>query len=178
MSPLLQHPLGVELALLGFVRSEPMHGYEIYRRLSDTPELWLVWRMKQGRLYALLGRLEDEGMLRAELELQEGRPARKVLHLTPNGAAAFESWLVRPVKQPREMRLEFMLKLYFAIEDGLETVTRLCRAQRDECARWLAVQSDKAGDHPYMRIVRSYRRSHIEAISNWLAELPRVVAVK
>ena len=50
MSPLLQTPLSVELALLGFVRHEPHHGYEIYRRLSETPEFKLIWRVKQSRL--------------------------------------------------------------------------------------------------------------------------------
>ena len=40
------------LALLGFVRRQPRHGYDIYRQLSQAPELRAVWRVKQSRLYA------------------------------------------------------------------------------------------------------------------------------
>lgn len=172
MSPLLQSPLTVEYALLGFVRREPLHGYEIYRRLVETPELQLIWRVKQSRLYALLARLEDDGLLRATHEPQDGRPPRKVYHLTPEGEAAFGRWLIEPVRLPREMRLEFMLKLYFAQEEGAETVRRLVEAQQIVSERWLAVWvGDQAGGSSFGRDVLRYRRKHIEAIQAWLASL-------
>ena len=50
------------LALLGFVRQQPSHGYDIYRQLMQSPELRLIWRVKQSRLYALLARLEEAGL--------------------------------------------------------------------------------------------------------------------
>lgn len=172
MSPLLPAPLNVEHALLGFVRHEPMHGYEIHRRLRETPELSLIWRMKQSRLYALLARLEDEGLLRATHEPQDGRPPRKVFHLTAEGEAAFGRWLIEPVRLPREMRLEFMLKLYFAGEEGAEIAGKLIREQRAVCRRWLATRADDgAAASQFGRAVRLYRRKHIEAIQDWLASL-------
>jgi len=172
MSPLLQSPLDVELALLGFVRREPLHGYEIYRRLLETPELHLVWRMKQSRLYALLTRLEGEGLLQATREQQGSHPPRKVYHLTPAGEAAFGRWLVEPVRLPRKMRLEFMLKLYFAGAEGAETVMTLVQAQQLVCAAWPAAGvDDEAVGSAFGRAVRLYRRKHIEAIRGWLAEL-------
>lgn len=171
MSPLLQSPFSVELALLGFVRHQSCHGYEVYRRLSETPELRMIWRMKQSRLYALLSRLEEDGLLRATLESQDGRPPRKVYHLTTAGENAFDRWLVQPVQLPREMRLEFMLKLYFA-QDEPAAVARLIRGQQEVCARWLATQeSDNEESATFIRAVRAYRRSHIRAIRDWLAWL-------
>lgn len=172
MSPLLQSPLDVELALLGFVRREPLHGYEIYRRLSETPELHLIWRMKQSRLYSLLARLEDEELLQATHEQQGNHPPRKVYHLTPEGELAFKRWLVEPVRLPREMRLEFMLRLYFAGMEGVETAIALIQAQQSVCAGWPAIWTDdKAAGSAFGRAVRLYRRKHIEAIREWLAEL-------
>jgi DNA-binding PadR family transcriptional regulator len=170
MSPLLQSPLSVELALLGFVRCEPHHGYDIYRRLTETPELRLIWRVKQSRLYALLSRLEEEGLLRATLEPQDRRPSRKVYSLTPAGESAFRRWLAQPVQLPREMRLEFMLKLYFAGQEP-EATALLVRRQQEVCARWLATQESDDSTQPYVRAVRRYRRGHIEAIGDWLAWL-------
>lgn len=163
--------LSVELALLGFVRRRPSHGYELYHELSHTPELRLVWRMKQSRLYALLARLEEGGLLRATLQPQETRPPRKVFHLTARGEAAYREWLEQPVAQPREMRLAFMLKLYFAMEEGQETAVRLIERQQAVCAGWLATQANDP-EAPFPRAVRAYRRAHIEAIRDWLASLP------
>lgn len=173
MSPLLQSALTVEYALLGFVRREPLHGYEVYRRLVETPELHLIWRMKQSRLYALLARLEDEGLLRATYEPQDNRPPRKVYHLTPEGETAFSRWLVEPVRLPREMRLGFMLKLYFAREGDAGTVKKLVENQQSVCDGWRTMWAgDAATMSPFGRDVLRYRRKHVEMIKGWLASLP------
>jgi DNA-binding PadR family transcriptional regulator len=171
MSKLTTASPPVELALLGFLRHGPSHGYEIYHQLSRASELRVVWRMKQSRLYALLGRLEEQGLLRATLEPQETKPPRKVFHLTAQGEAAYREWLEQPVDQPREMRLAFMLKLYFAMQEGGEPTLRLIERQRTVCAEWLEVQAG-ASDEPFIRAVRGYRRAHIGAIRDWLASLP------
>ena len=155
------------LALLGFVRQQPRHGYDIYRQLSQSPELRAVWRVKQSRLYALLARLEAAGLLGATAEPQDGRPPRKVFHLTEAGAAAFAAWLTRPVAQPRDIRLEFMLKLYFALQDGGETAARLVERQRAVCAGWSVDKGATAGA-PFARAVTEYRRAHVRAIGAWL----------
>lgn len=172
MSPLLQTPLTIEYALLGFMHDEALHGYEINRRLSETHELRLVWRVKQSRLYALLSRLEDEGLLAATLEPQDGRPPRKVYHLTAAGRRAYDRWLTQPVQLPREMRLEFMLKLYFSLQEGPQTATWLIERQLEVCDRWLATQAGSETPGTFARAVRRYRRGHIEAIREWLARLP------
>ena len=44
MSPMIRQPLTIEYALLGFLRQQPRHGYEIYQQLSDPTGLGLVWR--------------------------------------------------------------------------------------------------------------------------------------
>lgn len=155
------------LALLGFVRRQPRHGYDIYRQLTQSPELRPVWRVKQSRLYALLARLEDAGLLRATAEPADGRPPRKVFHLTAAGAAAFAEWLAQPVAQPRDIRLEFMLKLYFALQEGGETAARLVERQRAVCAGWL-VEKSSAAEAPFAQAVTAYRRAHVRAIGEWL----------
>src|SRR5689334_12879542 len=112
--PRVKDPLTLEYALLGFIQMEPIHAYEIHQRLEQTEMVGLVWRLKQRQLYALLERLEAEGYLASTTELQENRPPRRMLHLTPSGAAAFQRWLTLPVEHGRDFRQEFMVKLYFA----------------------------------------------------------------
>ena len=163
------------LAVLGFVRPRASHGYDIYRQLTGSAELRRVWQMKQSRLYALLARLEELGLLLATVEPSDGHPPRKVFHLTAAGAAAFERWLAEPVAQPREMRLEFMLKFYFALRDGPETARRLVSAQQATCAAWPDMRPDPA-DGPFLSAVVAYRRAHIAAIHDWLAALAAELA--
>ncbi len=89
MSPQHRATLSTELSLLGFLRLRPMHGYEIHSCLADPSGLNGLWQVKLGRLYALLGRLELQGYVTAEIEPQGDRPPRKVFSLTPAGTAAY-----------------------------------------------------------------------------------------
>jgi len=160
---------GCLLAILGFVRREPRHGYAIYQQLNRS-ELRAIWRLKQSRLYAMLARLEDADFLRTTSESYAGRPSRKVFHLTEAGASAFEKWLEQPVAHPRDVRLEFMLKLYFALEAGNESATQLIARQRAVWAAWIE-DIPAAEDSAFVQVVAAYRRAHILAIGNWLAGL-------
>ncbi|MBX7250839.1 MAG: PadR family transcriptional regulator [Candidatus Promineofilum sp.] len=163
-------PASLELALIGFVEDAPRHGYEIYQLLTGTPELHRIWRMKQSRLYAMLARLEDAELLRSDVVMQAGRPPRKLLRPTEAGASAFQTWRTQPVAQPREMRLEFMLKLYFALRHTPQTAQQLVSAQQAVCAGWPEMRPDPA-DGPFLHAVVVYRRAHIAAIRDWLASL-------
>lgn len=154
------------LALLGFLRREPSYGYEIYQRLNRS-DLRDIWRLKQSRLYAMLARLEAAGLLWATAEPGDGRPPRKVFHLTEAGANAFRDWLEQPVGHPRDVRLEFMLKLYFAVEAGGETAAQLIARQQATGVIWLRERRAASGG-AFSQAVAAYRQAHIEAIVNWL----------
>ncbi|MEZ4517840.1 MAG: PadR family transcriptional regulator [Chloroflexota bacterium] len=171
MSPLRQSPLSTELALLGFLRSRPMHGYEIYQLLADSQGLDGIWRMKLSRLYAILGRLEDHQYIVAHTEAQGDRPPRKMFSLTAAGEEVFLEWLTTPVRQPRAMRLEFMLKLYFARLESSLVATQLVALQRRQCVEWLSgplVASGTEESAEFRAVVSRYRHGQIVAIGEWL----------
>lgn len=171
--------LTVEYALLGFVYEQPTHGYEIYQQLSDPQGLWQVWRMKQSQLYALLTKLEDEGYLMTTLQPQEARPPRKVYSLTAVGRAIFEQWLITPVTHGRQMRLEFLAKLYFAYRQGTAVVQPLLEQQIWACRRWLAeVQTQNSATQapdPFAYAVQQFRITQIEAFLTWLLTCQQAV---
>jgi DNA-binding PadR family transcriptional regulator len=165
---------GVEHALLGLLRGRPMHAYEMARRLAHGEALGRVWRIKQSHLYALLNSLEADGYLGATTESHGARPPRRVLHLTPEGEAAFRAWSAAPVRHGRDFRLEFLAKLYFAEREGPVAVADLIARQRAECERWLSrlrAQTDEldAGQR-FDRLVLGFRRSQIAALVAWLDE--------
>lgn len=171
-------PLTFEYALLGFLSNQPMHAYEIHRRLRKASGLRLIWTVKQGQLYALLARLEDDGYIASTLEPQEGRPPRKMLSLTAAGEEAFCRWTTEPVRRPRQFRQEFLAKLFFATQRGPDALRLLLDRQRSASRvllEDLGRQVDAvAPDRTYERQVYRLRVVQTEAHLRWLDECEQV----
>ncbi len=180
MSPMVRLPLTLEHALLGLLREQPRHGYDLYQRLSDPAGLGLIWRLKQSQLYALLAKLEAEGYLTATLKPQEARPTRRIYRLTPAGRAAYLAWVRSPVPHGRQLRQEFLAKLYFARREGSPLEAELITRQQELCRGWLAAQralSDQRGAAgSFAWLVSEYRLGQIEAMLAWLDRLPQLRA--
>ena len=51
----------LELAILGLLKEQPLHGYELKKRLGDT--LGFLWGVSYGSLYPALRRLERAGAI-------------------------------------------------------------------------------------------------------------------
>ncbi|HEX6383045.1 MAG TPA: helix-turn-helix transcriptional regulator [Anaerolineae bacterium] len=169
---MVRSQITIEHALLGFMREQPTHGYDIYRQLSDPAGLGIVWRLKRSQLYALLGKLEAEGYISAMLEPQEARPPRKVFHLTAEGREAFEEWMQSPVAHGRQLRLDFLARLYFARREGRQAAAQLIDRQRAACRQWLTTEQAKADEvrdtRPYDWLVHEFRAGQIRAMLDWL----------
>jgi PadR family transcriptional regulator, regulatory protein AphA len=172
MSPMIRLPLTTELALLGFLYEQPMYGYEIHQRMSDPSGLGQVWQVKQSQLYALMAKLEEEGFLSAEIQMQEARPPRKVFHLTPIGTQVFQDWLHSPVEHGRDMRMDFLVKLYFIQKEGAAAVSLLMQKQRIVCQGWLSYQDERIPSTQtpptYEWYVRQFRAEQNRAFLAWL----------
>jgi len=172
MSPRVTLPLTTEYALLGFLRQRPMHGYEIYQQLSDPTGLGLVWRLKQSRLYALLGKLEEQGYVSTTLEPQESRPPRKVFELTDLGREAYLTWIQSPVERGRKLRLDFLAKLHFSQREGAMAVHTLITRQRKACHTWLVEEQAQVRDlqnsQTFDWLVHEFRISQTRAMLTWL----------
>mgnify|MGYP005855126985 CR=1 FL=1 len=167
MSPRRREPLGVEQALLGFFCAGPLHGYALLRALREPGGLGAVWRVKPGLLYAHLVRLEAEGLLHAGGDAPEGA-GRKVYALTGAGRERFDAWRRTPVARPRDFRLHFMVKWYWARET-MPAARALTDGQRRACSLWLAVEREaESRTAGYERQVHSYRAGQIEALLAWL----------
>ncbi|MBX3013752.1 MAG: PadR family transcriptional regulator [Caldilineaceae bacterium] len=170
--PRAKGTLTIEYALLGFVQAGPTHAYEIHQQLKQTEMLALVWRLKQRQLYALLERLEAEGYLAAMIEVQENRPPRRILYLTPSGAAAFHQWMTTPVDHGRDFRQEFMAKLYFAQATDAALATTLLQQQRKvyqaQVASFRARLALIPPDRHLDTLVFHFRIGQLEATLQWL----------
>ena len=127
----------LEYILLGLIQEQPAHGYELYKRLRNTPELSLIWQIKRSKLYYLLDKLESEGFLSVSISNQDVYPDRNVYQLTSLGKKTLESWLNSPVMSSRYIRLAFLSKLYFLLRDNKEGAVELIDQQVKICQDWL-----------------------------------------
>ena len=179
MAPMTTKKMSMELALLGFLKDGPLHGYQIHQLIIETKGLSQIWRIKQSQLYAYLGKLEDAGYINGSIEFQTGRPNRRVFELSASGKEIFLKWLVTPVEMPRQLRQEFMAKLFFAQREDPQLHNRLVNNQIGICDKWIKMQEDQLlGDQPdiFSQKLFDYRLGQILAAKNWLAELlPKTV---
>lgn len=172
-SPLLT----IEHALLGFVYEHPAHGYEIHQQMAAQSGLGQVWRIKQGQLYALLAKLEENGLLAADRQAQESRPPRKIYTLTADGCAAFLAWRNSPVARGRQMRSEFLAKFYFACRQDPTAAESLLTQQSAACTTWLADLHGQAQRQAppssqqeiFAYAVQQFRINQVESFLAWLA---------
>lgn len=171
-----RQPLGIEHTVLGLLARESRHGYDLFQELGSREGLAMVWRLKQGHLYALLRRLEQEGYVVPTLESQEARPPRKVYALTDMGREAFRAWTVAPVPRGRQLRIEFLGKLYFALQESQEEAQRLVAAQRQACRSWDEAQPfEMPGPVTFSSLVGSFRASQVQASIAWLDACERTL---
>jgi hypothetical protein len=76
------------------------------------------------------------------------------------------------VDRPRDIRLEFLIKMYFARREGGEAVFQLVRAQRMRCLEWLTDYVARAEacrtTCPFEWLVWQFRIGQVEAQLKWL----------
>lgn len=175
-------PLSIEYVLLGFLEQEPVHGYDLYKKLHSFEAIGLVWQIKQSQLYALLERLEAEGLVTSSIIPGDSHPNRKQFHITSVGRQTFYAWRGSPVQHGRDIRMEFLAKLYFALNEDVQVIIDLIDDQRNHCLEWLTdiqLLLEKTDDSQvYERIVFGYRISQIKAIITWLEETKIEIAGK
>ena len=124
-----------EHAILGLLALEDGdgegYGYDLARHFAPGKPLADVLRLEPGMLYHHLKRLEGRGWVEATREPIPNRPPRQSYTVTSAGADALDRWLAEPVARTREVRLEFLVKLYLAHLRGRELADRLIAEQRE-----------------------------------------------
>lgn len=173
MSPRQKEPLTYEHALLGFLIETPLHAYALHQQMIQTP-LGQVWHIKQSALYAMITRLHDEAYLTVSADEDDAR-GKRYLAITQRGHKIFAEWCRTPVAHPRDMRIEFLAKLYFTMRCYPTNATQLLALQHVTCAEWLLQLKTPDGDTPYAQMVYAYRRGHIEASIRWVSECQQLV---
>lgn len=180
----IQRELPAEHALLGLLSlaGGTAHGYDLARQFRRDQPLGEVIRLEPAMLYKHLKKLARLGWLTMTTEDQAPRPPRQICHLTISGEAELRRWLGEPVARTREIRLEFLVKLYFAMHLAPELAVHLATEQRgvmQQLASSLAEQraalqmpaNAAPGDDLFFQdLVLDLRLRQTTAAAEWLAQ--------
>ncbi len=157
---------------LGLLVAGPSHGYELYQDFVE--HFGAVWQAGRSKFYATLADLQAVGYLDATTEPQEGRPPRKVYHLTEAGRAAFDRWLAEPVQAPRDVRVAIPVKLRFFDMLAIRGADKLLNAQIASCQARLDREARRpeagrpAEDDRFEDVLHEFRRRQLRAMIDWL----------
>ncbi len=157
-----------EYVLLGTLMSGPKHGYEIRQFLGTA--LGSTWHVGTSQLYNLLKRLEWEGLVSSSLETQEDRPSKRVFSLSEAGEKSFLVWLNCSTDNVRDLRVEFLAKLFFfqrlRLEGGEDLIKRQNKVMNKTKERLLKRFKDE--EAPYDRLVLDFKMLTVDAWLEWL----------
>jgi DNA-binding PadR family transcriptional regulator len=181
-----------ELAILGLLQEQPLHGYELKKRLTGL--LGARATLSFGSLYPALGRLEKAALVTAVVvdsspanvpmtgslggevaayRARMTRPTRarrnrKVYAITPLGEARLLELLREPVQDDRDFLVQVAFCRLLTTQERLE----LFRRRRDDLERRLTSHADAGRD----RYLRSVRERDSQAVANDIAWLDRLIA--
>jgi DNA-binding PadR family transcriptional regulator len=136
----------LELAILGLLKEQPMHGYQLSRELGES--LGGFWRVSYGSLYPSLRRLEREGAVES-VPGDEGGRRKNVYRITEKGEKLFFELLQETPHDnstedtrfrvrlaffkylPPETRIRLLERRRALLEDRLSTIKDSLRATRE-----------------------------------------------
>lgn len=152
----------LELAILGLLKEQDLHGYELRRRLGQL--LGPIGRLSFGTLYPALNRLEAMKAVTV-LKVTESRTGltttrgRKVYGITPDGNLLFEELLGASRNTDDDDR-SFALRLAFAKYLSTEARMRMLLRRREQLSDRL-IEALSAIDARQQRL-DDYSRSLME----------------
>jgi DNA-binding PadR family transcriptional regulator len=192
----------LEMAILGLLKDQELHGYELKKRLTDT--FGPLSRVSFGSLYPALRRLEKTGAvevvevgttagafpttgsLAGERAAYRARRAtgghdargRKVYRITPPGQLLFEKLLAEDdsVEDDRAFHLRLAFARHLAAEDRLGLLERRRAQLIERLAR--ARAAVRAGRERLDTYARSIAEHSTEATENDISWIDRLIAAE
>ena len=154
--------------ILGVLMTEPMHGYEIDKFLSS--QLGKTWHVSTSQLYLMLQKLEVRGMVESLVSVQSKRPSKRIIQITDQGRSCFLLWVRSPTQHLRELRIEFLTKLFFfhrlSLKEGevlIQAQLRLLENLKNKIEMDWAKQTD-----PFQKLALGFKIAQFELCINWV----------
>jgi DNA-binding PadR family transcriptional regulator len=172
----------LERALLGLVALEARSGYDLHKLFAESP--MGLFSSSPGAIYPALGRLEEWGLLEAELQGDHEARPRRIYSISGAGRAALASWLHEQAT-PEEVQNDLpavLLRFVFAElalsrAESIEYLTRLRETVQDYIAELEEYRVDLEGQpllHPALAVAHGIEGHR--ATLEWIDRTIRTLA--
>jgi DNA-binding PadR family transcriptional regulator len=121
--------MALEHAILVSLSERAASGSELTRRFDAS--IGYFWTATHQQIYRVLGRMEADAWVSAEVVVQADRPAKKVYAVTEAGRAELRRWIAEPTAES-PVRSDLGVKLRAASYGDREALLDDVRRQRDE----------------------------------------------
>lgn len=119
--------MAIEIYVLSVLRREPVHGYELKRRVNRPS----VTPISNNALYPALRRLEEAGAVTKTVESHEGRPSRNVYAITAAGRQQLTDLISTLPREIAGSDEEFLLRVSFFAELPVDVRLAVLGARED-----------------------------------------------
>ena len=128
--------MALEHAILVSLRERAASGSELTRRFDAS--IGYFWTATHQQIYRVLGRMESDGWITAEVVPQADRPAKKVYAVTDAGTAELQRWIAEPTTAD-PVRSTLGVKMRGASYGDRAALLDDLRTQLDEHAKRLSL---------------------------------------
>lgn len=158
-----------ELLLLGFLRRQNMHGYQLNKFLLG--ELATCIDIKKPTAYYLLKRMAKQGWIAETIEQDGNRPPRRVYNITPQGETAFQTLLRTALSIYIPIYFEEDFALAFLDELPPQEVRSLLEQRRDALLQAHATLQKTPPHSGSVQWLIEHQRRHLQTELDLLNEI-------
>jgi DNA-binding PadR family transcriptional regulator len=160
--------VSVRHALLALLSEGPKYGLQL--RNEFEARTGDVWPLNVGQVYTTLQRLERDGLVESDREVEEG--PHKDFRITASGERELTAWLQTPPEAVQPPRDELLIKVLVASQvpgvDVQEVVQVHRRHLVELMQRYTAVKADADADDLPLALVVDAELFRLEAAVRWL----------
>jgi PadR family transcriptional regulator AphA len=161
--------------ILGLLSHEALTGYDL-RQIAER-SIGNFWTdLSFGQIYPTLRALEKKGLVSKTIEIDEGRPLRKVYSITEDGREELRKWLLEPVDM-EIFKLDILLKLYFGanveIERSIKKIEEFIHRNETTLEQYATFEKSLRGivnqgkDHKFFLLTLEYGQYITKAQLQW-----------
>lgn len=158
-----------ELLLLGLLRQQDMHGYELHDFIERYMQTCVD--LKKSTAYYLLDKMAKAGYVDMTETQSGNRPPRRVYHITAAGEAYFQTLLRDNLSAYHPAQFGGVVGLVFLDEIAAEEARPLLQQRRSSLAETLQKIRNVPAHPGSMQYVITHQIMHLESELNWLDQL-------
>lgn len=158
-----------ELLLLGLLRQQDMHGYELHEFINGN--MTSLIDLKRPTAYHLLDKMEQRGWLHSREEEDSNRPTRTVYEITEEGEATFQRLLRENLASYIQTVFTGNIGLAFLDMLAKDEALSLLQQRQKSLNEQLALYENAPTHKGSMSFVIEHQQHHLRSEAKWLASL-------